>query len=153
MNDGQHCAVGPGLQSPQRWSFPPASISLRRLPPLVAQQQQQQPQLFSLHPSVSPGCRETSIFLPRCRCSPPLSTTGRSLWKVPLAGAVRPPGPSFVQFGQIAQSYERTTEWRQLHSRKNCFDMRTTITKYAHTMSDFYFFLNLLIKYVQTKCI
>lgn len=28
LNDSQHCAVGPGLQSPQRWSFPPASISL-----------------------------------------------------------------------------------------------------------------------------
>lgn len=23
LNDSQHCAVGPGLQSPQRWSFPP----------------------------------------------------------------------------------------------------------------------------------
>lgn len=28
LNDSQHCAVGPGLQSPQRSSFPPASISL-----------------------------------------------------------------------------------------------------------------------------
>lgn len=28
LNDSQLCAVGPGLRSPQRWSFPPASISL-----------------------------------------------------------------------------------------------------------------------------
>lgn len=28
LNDSQHCAVGPRPQSPQRWSFPPASISL-----------------------------------------------------------------------------------------------------------------------------
>lgn len=32
LNDSQHCAVGPGLQSPQRWSFPPASISLSPSP-------------------------------------------------------------------------------------------------------------------------
>lgn len=126
LNDSQHCAVGPGLQSPQRWSFPPASISLRRLPPLVAQQQQsppppqQQQQLLSLHPSVSPSARcESSIFLPRCPCSSSLSTTGTTLWKVPPAEDVNPPGPSFVQFAQVAESYTRTTKWRQLHSRIN----------------------------------
>ncbi len=48
LNDSQHCAVGPGLQSPQRWSFPPASISLA-----VSLHSTRSSSSLSLHPTIS----------------------------------------------------------------------------------------------------
>lgn len=119
LNDSQHCAVGPGLQSPQRWSFPPASISLRRLPPLTAQQ------LLSLHPTISPRRRDTRIFSPR-RPRPGAAerkTTGDHFVTSRDAGADTAPCTSFALFGQVAQKFfggfflvfKWQTKWWQLH--------------------------------------
>ena len=56
LNDSQHCAVGPGLQSPQRWSFPPASISLA-----VSLHSTRSSSSLSIQPF---RYAETSIFFP-----------------------------------------------------------------------------------------
>lgn len=69
LNDSQHCAVGPGLQSPQRWSFPP--------PP-------------SHSPSPSPSTQRAAALLsPSNHFATPTFFSGS--WTQPKADWRRPP--------------------------------------------------------------